>query len=121
MTDQQMSKIRVYRPLCPSYFCILINHNMHHHIEIVNTYPDSHNKLASMIRSGEITLGGYKKAKIYGLLSCRSGKRMNIRNRVFFRHENEALRQGYRPCGHCMPEKYQLWKLSKEEYLIGGL
>lgn len=94
---------------------------MYHHIEIVNTYAEGRNKLASLIRAGEVTLGGYKKAKIYGLLSCRSGKRMNIKNRVFFKDENEALQQGYRPCGHCMPEKHQLWKGAKEEYLIGGL
>lgn len=62
------------------------------------------------IRSGAISWGGYKKAKIYGLLTCSSGKRMKVENRVFFKDEAEALQHGYRPCGHCMPEKYKQWK-----------
>lgn len=68
------------------------------------------NKLGELIRKGEISLGGYKKGKIYGLLTCSSGKRMKKENRVFFKDEAEALAAGYRPCGHCMPEKYKQWK-----------
>jgi methylphosphotriester-DNA--protein-cysteine methyltransferase len=66
--------------------------------------------IASLIRKGEITLGGYRKAKIYGLLSCASGKRMKAINRVFFAYEAEALANGYRPCAHCMKQQYQKWK-----------
>lgn len=68
------------------------------------------NKLGELIRKGEITLGGYKKAKIYGLLNCSSGKRMKMENRVFFKDEKEAIAAGYRPCGNCLPEKYKEWK-----------
>jgi methylphosphotriester-DNA--protein-cysteine methyltransferase len=67
-------------------------------------------EIISLIRSGRIKLAGYKKARIYGTLHCRSGKRMKTENRVFFSSEEEALNSGYRPCGHCLPEKYKLWK-----------
>lgn len=67
-------------------------------------------ELRSKIRKQEICLGGNKILKIYGLLHCKSGKRMKKKNRVFFINETEALQNEYRPCGHCMKEKYQQWK-----------
>ncbi|MCE7991487.1 MAG: metal-binding protein [Roseivirga sp.] len=67
-------------------------------------------QLHQLIRSGKITLGGNKNLKIYGLLSCKSGKRMLRKNRAFFETEAEALDQGYRPCGHCMRAAYKIWK-----------
>lgn len=70
--------------------------------------------LQRLVRLGEITLGGNKKAKIYGTLHCLSGKRMKIENRVFFKHEQQAIAEGYRPCAHCMPEKYKFWKLNND-------
>jgi methylphosphotriester-DNA--protein-cysteine methyltransferase len=66
--------------------------------------------LASLIRKGEIILAGNKQLKIYGTLHCKSGKRMKISNRIFFSSEQEAIDAGYRPCGHCMREKYKIWK-----------
>lgn len=66
--------------------------------------------LARLIISGKVTLAGYSKGKIYGLLSCKSGKRMNAENRVFFKNEQEAKASGYRPCGTCMRAAYRLWK-----------
>lgn len=69
--------------------------------------------LAALIRAGAITLGGYKKGKIYGCLHCKSGKRMKQNNRVFFKDETEALAEGYRPCGACMQEQYKAWKNSR--------
>ena len=66
--------------------------------------------LAPLIRKGEIRFGGNKPLKIYGMLSCKSGKRMKIENRVFFKSEEEAIKNGYRPCGHCMKNEYQKWK-----------
>lgn len=72
------------------------------HIELGPTAGDRTKALGSLIRKGEITLGGYRRAKIFGLLSCRSGKRMKAENRVFFKSEAEAIAAGYRPCGHCM-------------------
>lgn len=69
-------------------------------------------QLSRMIRSGQIVFGGNKKLKIYGLLSCKSGKRMLVKNRVFFSTEQEAKDAGYRPCGHCMRTAYQAWKHS---------
>ncbi|MDB4923966.1 Ada metal-binding domain-containing protein [Mucilaginibacter sp.] len=67
--------------------------------------------LQPLIAKGEIKLAGYKEAKIYGKLTCGSGKRMKPENRVFFCDEQEALAAGYRPCGNCMRAQYKLWKL----------
>ncbi len=67
-------------------------------------------KVRSLIRSGHIRLGGNKKLGIYGLLSCKSGKQMKAANRVFFDTVAAAIKSGYRPCGHCMPREYALWK-----------
>ena len=66
--------------------------------------------IRNKIRRNEICFGGNKKLKIYGRLSCASGKRMKKQNRVFFISEKEATDNGYRPCGHCMKAQYQLWK-----------
>ncbi|GFD81191.1 hypothetical protein KUL118_40530 [Tenacibaculum sp. KUL118] len=62
------------------------------------------------IKNKEITLGGNRRLKIYGTLQCKSGKRMKTQNRVFFKSEKEAIENDYRPCGHCMTDKYKLWK-----------
>lgn len=67
-------------------------------------------KVRSLIHKGIINFAGNKKLKIFGLLNCNSGKRMNADNRVFFETETEAGLHGYRPCAHCMKEKYELWK-----------
>lgn len=81
--------------------------------------PEERRKAAIfLIRKCCITLGGYKNEKIYGLLSCSSGKRMKVENRVFFKNEFEAITNGYRPCGHCMKEKYEEWKRAKNYHQI---
>ncbi len=77
---------------------------MIHHSEISNT------ELRNKIRNGAIRFGGNKKQKIYGLLSCASGKRLNRENRVFFTSEVEAQQHNYRPCGHCMNKEYRKWR-----------
>lgn len=58
--------------------------------------------LHRQIRAGIITLAGNRKLKIYGSLTCASGKRMKRLNRVFFKTENEALVLGFRKCKRCM-------------------
>jgi methylphosphotriester-DNA--protein-cysteine methyltransferase len=65
--------------------------------------------LIQQIKSGKILYGGNKNLKIYGQLTCKSGKRMKPENRVFFASEQEAISQGFRPCGHCLGEKYYNW------------
>lgn len=85
------------------------------HIDLGPTPAARKAALSALIRKGDITLGGYRKAKIFGLLSCRSGKRMKAENRVFFKSEAEALAAGYRPCGHCMQPQYEHWKRSGSE------
>ncbi|PIQ49564.1 MAG: metal-binding protein [Cytophagales bacterium CG12_big_fil_rev_8_21_14_0_65_40_12] len=62
------------------------------------------------LKSKELTLGGNRKLKIYGALSCTSGKRMKKENRVFFYSVDEAKLNGFRPCGHCMRTAYLNWK-----------
>lgn len=62
------------------------------------------------IKQKEICFGGNKRLKIYGKLTCKSGKRMKRENRVFFTSGKEAENNGYRPCGHCMKVEYQKWK-----------
>lgn len=69
----------------------------------------------ALIRKGLITLGGNKKLKIYGHLNCKSGKRMNRENRVFFTDEKEAIAIGFRPCGNCKRNLYQKWIYSIQE------
>jgi len=80
------------------------------HSELGENREKRKRRLAKLIKVGEVTLGGYRKAKIYGTLRCGSGKQMKLENRVFFKNEQEALSEGYRPCGNCLPEKYKLWK-----------
>ncbi|MGL5234783.1 MAG: Ada metal-binding domain-containing protein [Empedobacter falsenii] len=70
----------------------------------------SDSQLRSKIRKKEIYFGGNRKLKIYGTLSCTSGKRMKRENRVFFSSEQEARQNKYRPCGHCMKTEYKKWK-----------
>jgi methylphosphotriester-DNA--protein-cysteine methyltransferase len=61
------------------------------------------------IKNNEICYAGNVKLKIYGQLKCLSGKRMKKENRVFFSTEEEALLNGFRPCGHCQNKKYKKW------------
>jgi alkylated DNA repair dioxygenase AlkB len=67
----------------------------------------------AMIRKQQVTIGGNNRLKIYGKLSCASGKRVKRENRVFFTNELAAIHAGYRPCGHCMPQAYKKWKERK--------
>ncbi|KQS28225.1 Ada metal-binding domain-containing protein [Dyadobacter sp. Leaf189] len=66
--------------------------------------------LFGLIQSGEIRFAGNSKLRIYGLLNCRSGRRMKQQNRIFFSSEAEARENGYRPCAHCMRQAYLQWK-----------
>jgi len=66
--------------------------------------------LRSQIRQKKIPIGGNMKLRIYGKLGCRSGKRMKRENRIFFQSEDEAIENGFRPCGHCLKDEYNRWK-----------
>lgn len=65
--------------------------------------------LRQQIKDLSVQFGGHAGLKIYGTLDCKSGKRMKRENRVFFGSEEEAIEKGFRPCGHCMRDKYQQW------------
>ena len=83
------------------------------HSELGENKEETKRRLAKLIKQGEVTLGGYRQTKVYGTLRCGSGRRMKLDSRVFFKNEEEAIREGYRPCGNCLPEKYKLWKTGK--------
>ena len=68
--------------------------------------------LPQLIHHKEITMAGNLSLKIYGTLSCVSGKTMKKANRVFFKNEKEAIRNGFRPCGHCLRSEYIRWKFN---------
>ena len=67
-------------------------------------------RVSRLKASGVITFAGNKRLRIYGHLSCRSGKRMHYRNRVFFACEGAAKAAGFRPCGNCMRDAYLHWR-----------
>ena len=69
--------------------------------------------VSRLIKQGKIRYGGNAGLRIYGLLSCASGKKMKRQNRVFFAKEQEAINAGYRPCGHCLKARYEEWKNGK--------
>ena len=63
------------------------------------------------------TLGGHRRAHIYGRLDCAAARRAMarggyVRHRVFFLNEADARAAGYRPCAVCMPQAYAAWKKS---------
>ena len=66
-------------------------------------------EVLKVIKSALIRYGGKRKQKIYGTLTCKSGKRMKRQNRVFFGNRKDAINNGYRPCGNCMKETYREW------------
>ena len=68
--------------------------------------------LVGRIKRRQINFAGNKKLRNYGLLTCSSGKRMKKENRVFFFDEHDAAAHGFRPCGHCLKKKYNIWKTS---------
>ena len=80
------------------------------HLDLGDTAFKRSRHLKSLIDEGAIQCAGNQKLKIYGTLNCSSGKRMKAENRVFFQSANEAVFEGYRPCGHCMRDEYLRWK-----------
>ena len=64
-------------------------------------------------------LSGNRKLKTYGLLNCglpacafpdRGLPPNQPKIRIFFADEDSAIAAGYRPCGGCLPQRYQQWK-----------
>ena len=72
------------------------------HVDLGKTAFARSRRLKELIDADKVRFGGNKRLKIYGTLTCGSGKRMKVENRVFFESEAEAAKAGYRPCGHCM-------------------
>lgn len=90
--------------LLASFFMTHLPDYMIQHPEI------SDKELRNQIRQSIYLHAGNSKLKIYGKLSCTSGKRMKKEKRVFFQSPEEAAVQGFRPCGHCMRREYKKWK-----------
>jgi methylphosphotriester-DNA--protein-cysteine methyltransferase len=67
-------------------------------------------QLKALIKNGQIVYAGNRTLKIYGLLSCATGKRMKKENRVFFKNKVDARALGFRPCGHCLRSEYLVWR-----------
>ncbi len=80
------------------------------HYYLGNTSFARSRKLIFLIAENKIVFGGNVSQKIYGTLKCKSGKRLKIKNRIFFSSKTEAIAAGYRPCGNCMKEEYKKWK-----------
>ncbi|MFE6689388.1 Ada metal-binding domain-containing protein [Streptomyces sp. NPDC057743] len=64
------------------------------------------------------TLGGHRRARLYGRLDCPSAQRAlarggYVRDRVFFADEATARAAGYRPCAVCLPDAYARWKAAR--------
>lgn len=85
------------------------------HVEI------GRDELRVLIQQGAIKLAGNGRLKIYGLLTCSSGKRMKTENRVFFKNEKEALNAGFRPCGQCIRREYLEWRKSSRLPVVDSL
>jgi len=79
-------------------------------ILMINHLQLSETQLHNLLKRGNIAFAGNRTLKIYGSLTCKSGKRMKKENRVFFTNEEDALANGFRPCGHCLNKKYEVWK-----------
>ncbi|MBI4141711.1 metal-binding protein [Candidatus Woesearchaeota archaeon] len=60
-----------------------------------------HGKIVESCIAGRYA--GHRPRKIFGCLDCKSGLRMKKENRVFFHSLEDAVREGYRPCKHCLP------------------
>lgn len=68
-------------------------------------------KLYKILKNGETIqspipgqYAGHGSRKIFGRLNCGTGRRlMKPENRVFFHMLEDAVREGYRPCGNCRP------------------
>jgi AraC family transcriptional regulator, regulatory protein of adaptative response / DNA-3-methyladenine glycosylase II len=61
------------------------------------------------------TLGGHRRTRVYGRLDCPTAlawltRRPDPPHRVFFADEATAVAAGYRPCGHCLRDRYAAWK-----------
>lgn len=80
------------------------------HLDLGDTPMAQLRRLAELRRDGLIALGGNQTLTIYGTLTCRSGRRLRIENRVFFRDVADAESHGYRPCGHCLRADYRRWR-----------
>ncbi|HTE07701.1 MAG TPA: Ada metal-binding domain-containing protein [Flavitalea sp.] len=87
------------------------------HLSLGTTAFSRSRHLGLLIKTARVQLAGNSKLRIYGILNCTSGKRMKVENRVFFKTEAEAILAGFRPCAHCVPEKYRAWNATQKNMI----
>jgi AraC family transcriptional regulator of adaptative response / DNA-3-methyladenine glycosylase II len=63
--------------------------------------------------------GGHRRGRGYGRLDCPTALRWiarghYVRHRVFFADEPTAIAAGFRPCAHCLPERYAAWRAARD-------
>lgn len=59
----------------------------------------------SVVDSGEPgRFAGITSTRVFGRLTCPSGKRARPANRVFFGTWDDAVAAGFRPCKRCRPD-----------------
>jgi len=112
--QSRLTKYSTCQRVCGCFFLSLKKRNTDNLVDMIRHSTVSSGDLWRLIRQQAIRFGGNGKLKIYGTLRCRSGKRIKRENRIFFYSENEAIENGFRPCGHCMKQAYQHWK--NDEY-----
>ena len=52
-----------------------------------------------------VRFAGITTTKVFGRLTCPSGKRARCEHRVFFATWDDAIAAGYRPCKVCRPQR----------------
>jgi hypothetical protein len=100
----------------------LLKHYSKHLLCVLNDSPKTFRLLGPNGESYQSTqkgmLGGNGKEKRYGELHCSAANRALDKgyadHRVFFANEEDAIAAGYKPCGTCMRERYNRWKVSGE-------
>jgi hypothetical protein len=70
------------------------------------------------------SVGGHRRSRIFGRLDCPAALRALARGgyrqyRVFFADAATALAAGYRPCGVCLRDDYDIWKAQTRVSVTG--
>jgi len=71
--------------------------------ELYNDFEVADSEPSEMISSWVVYIGN-KDSKIYHTLTCSSGQKISISNRIYFSSKTQAEASGYRPCSICLPE-----------------
>lgn len=84
--------------------------DLYNHAELTD------DQVRAMLKCGDIKFAGHKGYKVWGLLTCATGKKMKRENRVFFTSQEAAEKNGYRPCGSCQRAAFNRWKSQQKTH-----